>query len=66
MHRLAGYRSMGPVCVGSEDANHRAHDTYGAVILALQQTFFDQRLRFPGDEQCVPTLCLMGLLAHHT
>lgn len=53
MHRLAGYRSMGPVSVGTDDAGHRAHDTYGAVILALQQTFFDQRLRFPGDEQYV-------------
>ena len=56
MHRLAGYRSLGPVTVGTEDASHRVHDTYGAVILALQQTFFDQRLRFPGDEQCALAL----------
>ena len=56
MHRLAGYRGMGPVTVGTDDTVHCSHDTYGAMIVALQHSFIDQRLRFPGDEQCV-SLC---------
>jgi len=50
MHRLAGYRGIGPVRVGTKDYSLVQHDVYGQVILAITQMFFDQRLKNPGDK----------------
>jgi len=50
MHRLTGYRGMGPVILGNRDAESIQHDVYGSVILALTQTFFDKRLDTEGTE----------------
>jgi hypothetical protein len=50
MHRLAGYRSIGPVTVGTDDYQKESHDAYGAVVLALAHAFFDERLTRSGDE----------------
>lgn len=50
MHRLTGYRGMGPVVLGNRDAESIQHDVYGAVILALTQMFFDKRLDNQGTE----------------
>jgi len=47
---LAGYRGMGPVRVGNDAYRQVQHDSYGAVILAATQAFFDERLGHPGDE----------------
>jgi len=49
MHRLAGYRGLGPVRVGNKDYKAIQHDVYGHVILASTQMFFDQRLKSMGD-----------------
>jgi len=49
MHRLAGYRGLGPVRVGNKDYKALQHDVYGHVILASAQMFFDQRLTKMGD-----------------
>lgn len=49
MHRLAGYRGLGPVRVGNKDYKAIQHDVYGHVILASTQMFFDQRLKNMGD-----------------
>ncbi len=46
---LKGYRGMGPVRRGNQAYEHIQNDGYGSVILACTQSFFDQRLRRPGD-----------------
>ncbi|KAL6065868.1 Glycoside hydrolase family 15 protein [Balamuthia mandrillaris] len=50
VHRLAGYRALGPVVVGNKEFKLFSSDTYGSVILALTQIFFDERLLFTGDK----------------
>lgn len=49
VEHLPGYRGMGPVRRGNQAYEHIQNDIYGSVILAATQTFFDQRLRRPGD-----------------
>lgn len=63
MHRLAGYRGMGPVRVGTRDYSIVQHDVYGQVILAITQMFFDQRLKNPGDKLLFERLEGIGELA---
>jgi len=46
---LAGYRGMGPVRIGNDAWRQRQNDTYGSVVLAAMQLFFDRRLAAPGD-----------------
>lgn len=49
MHRLAGYRAMGPVVCGNNLSLESHMHVYGTVILALSQLFFDKRLSVKGD-----------------
>jgi GH15 family glucan-1,4-alpha-glucosidase len=44
---LRGYRRNQPVRVGNQAHEHDQHDSYGSVVLAITQAFFDQRLRKP-------------------
>eukprot|EP00741_Cyanophora_paradoxa_P005351 tig00000880_g5189.t1 len=44
VHRLPGYRGIGPVRVGNKAFSESQHDVYGAVILASTQMFFDERI----------------------
>jgi GH15 family glucan-1,4-alpha-glucosidase len=60
---LAGYRGMDPVRVGNDAYRQVQHDSYGAVVLALTQTFFDERLARPGDEPLFRRLEPLGELA---
>ncbi|MEO8558835.1 MAG: glycoside hydrolase family 15 protein [Rhodospirillales bacterium] len=46
---LAGYRGMGPVRRGNAAYLQEQHDTYGSVILAAAQVFFDRRMPRQGD-----------------
>jgi GH15 family glucan-1,4-alpha-glucosidase len=46
---LAGYRGMGPVRKGNAAWTQVQNDSYGSVILAAAQLFFDHRLPRPGD-----------------
>jgi GH15 family glucan-1,4-alpha-glucosidase len=57
---LPGFLGMGPVRVGNQAAEQLQHDVYGAVILALAQLFFDQRLVNPGDERLFRELTRLG------
>jgi GH15 family glucan-1,4-alpha-glucosidase len=41
---LRGYRGMGPVRVGNDAYRQIQNDSYGAAVLAVTQSFFDQRL----------------------
>ncbi len=50
MPALRGYRGMGPVRRGNLAWLQKQHDTYGSVVLASAQMFFDRRLESPGDE----------------
>jgi len=45
---LRGYRGMGPVRVGNQAWEHVQNDSYGSVVLAAIQVFFDRRLVNPG------------------
>jgi GH15 family glucan-1,4-alpha-glucosidase len=62
---LPGFLGMGPVRVGNQAAEQIQHDVYGAVILALSQLFFDERLVSPGDEHLFRELTRLGRLALH-
>jgi GH15 family glucan-1,4-alpha-glucosidase len=57
---LPGFLGMGPVRVGNQAAEQIQHDVYGAVILALAQLFFDQRLVSPGDVTLFRELTRLG------
>jgi len=46
---LAGYRGMGPVRIGNDAWRQQQNDTYGSIVLAAIQLFFDRRLAAPGD-----------------
>lgn len=63
MHRLAGYRGLGPVRVGNKDYKVLQNDVYGHVILANTQMFFDQRLKNMGDHLLFERLEGIGELA---
>lgn len=60
MHRLGGYRGVGPVRLGNKDAETAQNDVYGAVILALTQIFFDKRLVMQGSEFLFTKMELLG------
>jgi GH15 family glucan-1,4-alpha-glucosidase len=57
---LPGYRDMGPVRVGNAAFSQLQHDVYGAAILAVTQSFFDERLVRPGTEALFATLEPLG------
>src|SRR5439155_2460961 len=46
---LKGYRGMGPVRIGNLAQQQIQNDSYGSVILAAAQMFFDRRLPRQGD-----------------
>ncbi len=46
---LKGYRGMGPVRIGNAAQLQVQHDSYGSVVLAASQMFYDQRLPNRGD-----------------
>ncbi len=57
---LEGFLAMGPVRVGNQAALQTQHDVYGAIILAVSQLFFDQRLTHPGDRALFSQLEALG------
>jgi GH15 family glucan-1,4-alpha-glucosidase len=57
---LKGYRHNQPVRVGNQAHEHDQHDSYGSVVLAITQAFFDQRLRKPAGEHTFHRLETIG------
>ena len=57
---LKGYRHNQPVRVGNQAYEHDQHDSYGSVVLAITQAFFDQRLRQPAGHHTFHRLEAIG------
>jgi GH15 family glucan-1,4-alpha-glucosidase len=57
---LKGYRHNQPVRVGNQAHEHDQHDSYGSVVLAITQAFFDQRLRQPAGRHTFQRLEAIG------
>ena len=62
---LRGYRSMGPVRVGNDAWRQVQNDSYGSVIHAVAQAFFDRRLTRRGTVETFRRLELLGEQAVH-
>jgi GH15 family glucan-1,4-alpha-glucosidase len=60
---LSGYRSMGPVRVGNQAQEQVQHDSYGSIVLATAQMFFDKRLPIQGDLRLFAKLEQLGEMA---
>jgi len=60
MHRLPGYRGLGPVKLGTKDVEQEANESFGTIILALTQAFFDERLKKTGDVFLFEKLEMLG------
>lgn len=46
---LRGFAGQGPVRIGNQAAEQRQNDSYGSVVLAAAQMFYDHRLPRRGD-----------------
>ena len=57
---LRGYRGMGPVRVGNAAYEQVQNDSYGSVINAVAQAFFDHRLTRRGTVETFRRLELVG------
>ncbi|MEZ5730554.1 MAG: glycoside hydrolase family 15 protein, partial [Burkholderiaceae bacterium] len=57
---LQGYLGQGPVRVGNQAAEQIQYDVYGSIVLAVAQSFVDQRLPHTGDEGLYRRLAPLG------
>jgi GH15 family glucan-1,4-alpha-glucosidase len=57
---LAGYRGLGPVRVGNRAYAQTQNDSYGSVVLAIAQSFYDTRLSKLGDVSLLELLEPLG------
>ena len=57
---LAGYRGTGPVRIGNGAEHQTQNDSYGNVVLAATQMFFDKRLPTSGDLSLFERLVQIG------
>lgn len=57
---LPGYRDLGPVRVGNGAYSQVQNDSYGSVVLALAQSFWDTRLTHRGDHHLFAMLEPLG------
>lgn len=57
---LAGFGGQGPVRIGNQAAEQRQNDSYGSVVLAAAQMFYDHRLPRRGDQVLFEELERLG------
>jgi GH15 family glucan-1,4-alpha-glucosidase len=57
---LGGYRNLGPVRSGNAAYLQVQNDAYGSVILAMAQSFFDDRMLVRGSEETFRQLEVLG------
>jgi GH15 family glucan-1,4-alpha-glucosidase len=57
---LGGYRNLGPVRFGNAAYAQIQNDGYGSVILAMAQSFYDQRMLTPGTVETFRQLEALG------
>jgi pentatricopeptide repeat protein len=57
---LAGYRGYGPVRIGNRASEQTQNDSYGSIVLAAAQMFYDSRLPRQGDMALFERLELLG------
>lgn len=62
---LGGYRHLGPVRVGNGAYSQVQNDSYGSVVLALTQSFYDTRLARRGDMTLFKMIEPLGEQAIH-
>lgn len=60
VHRLPGFRGIGPVKLGTKDCDAIQHEVYGSIILSLSQMFFDKRLEFQGHKSLFEKMEKLG------
>ncbi|MDE2516558.1 MAG: glycoside hydrolase family 15 protein [Rhodospirillales bacterium] len=60
---FAGYRGHAPVRIGNAAAQQVQNDSYGSVVLAAAQMFFDRRLPHLDDEALFASLEAIGARA---
>jgi len=60
---LGGYRNLGPVRFGNAAYTQVQNDAYGSVILAMAQSFYDQRMLTRGTVETFRQLEALGLQA---
>jgi GH15 family glucan-1,4-alpha-glucosidase len=60
IERLPGYQGHGPVRAGNQAYLQTQNDSYGSVVMAVAQTFFDQRLENPAGATTFAMLERMG------
>jgi GH15 family glucan-1,4-alpha-glucosidase len=60
---LRGYRGMGPVRIGNAAQLQVQNDSYGSVVLATAQMFYDSRLPQRGDVNLFRRLERLGMKA---
>jgi GH15 family glucan-1,4-alpha-glucosidase len=57
---LGGYRNLGPVRSGNAASHQVQNDAYGSVILAMAQSFFDDRMLVRGSVETFRQLEILG------
>ncbi len=57
---LGGYRNLGPVRAGNAAYLQVQNDAYGSVILAMAQSFFDERMLVRGSQATFRQLEMLG------
>jgi len=63
LHRLSGYRGLGPVRLGHADSESVQNDVYGSILLSCAHLFFDRRVAQMGDQQLFKRLEEVGYKA---
>jgi len=64
MHRLSGYRNIGPVVAGNNEWKMHSIESCSSIILSLIRRFYDERLKVIGDEELFKRLEQLAVLVY--